>query len=83
MDLIVELKITNIGDWAIIRPLLQRLKIPFVQKIGQKKIEETQLVDDAGAQTLLALQSESPAFVWSPYDSDEAETALLQLLKTN
>lgn len=32
MDLIIELKITNINDWAIIRPLLQRLKIHFVQK---------------------------------------------------
>lgn len=30
---------------------------------------------------LLALQRESPAFVWSPYDSDAAETALLELLK--
>ncbi len=32
MDLIIELKITNLSDWAIIQPLLKRLKITFVQK---------------------------------------------------
>ena len=35
-DLIVELKITNLNDWAIIQPLLQRLKITFVQKETQQ-----------------------------------------------
>ena len=33
MDLIIELKITNLSDWAIIQPLLKRLKISFVQKM--------------------------------------------------
>ena len=33
MDLIVELKITNLSDWAIIQPLLKRLKINFVQNL--------------------------------------------------
>jgi hypothetical protein len=30
--IIVELKITNPKDWAIIQPLLKRLKISFTQK---------------------------------------------------
>jgi hypothetical protein len=30
--MIIELKITNLNDWAIIQPLLKRLKISFVQK---------------------------------------------------
>jgi hypothetical protein len=30
--MIIELKITNLSDWAIIQPLLNRLKIAFVQK---------------------------------------------------
>ncbi len=32
MNLVVELNIKNAGDWAIIQPLLKRLKIHFVQK---------------------------------------------------
>ena len=83
MDLIIELKITNIADWAIIQPLLKRLKISFVQKIPQKEIPITPSVNEGDRDLLLALQRESPAFVWSPYGSDEAETALLELLKNN
>jgi hypothetical protein len=30
--MVIELKITNLNDWAIIQPLLNRLKIAFVQK---------------------------------------------------
>ena len=33
MDLIIELKIKNLSDWAIIQPLLKRLKISFIQKM--------------------------------------------------
>ena len=43
MDLIVELKITNISDWAIIQPLLKRLKIHFVQK----DTEQTSMVGES------------------------------------
>jgi hypothetical protein len=32
MDLVVELKINNLSDWAIIERLLKRLKVNFVQK---------------------------------------------------
>jgi hypothetical protein len=39
--MVIELKITNLSDWAIIQPLLQRLKIAFVQKdIGQTSVAE-------------------------------------------
>lgn len=46
MDLIIELKITNISDWAIIKPLLQRLKIPFIQK-------ETEQVSTLGESSIV------------------------------
>ena len=32
MDLIIELKIKNPSDWAMLQPLLKRLKIRFTQK---------------------------------------------------
>jgi hypothetical protein len=32
MSLVVELKINNLSDWAIIERLLKRLKVNFVQK---------------------------------------------------
>jgi hypothetical protein len=32
MDLVVELKINNLSDWAIIERLLKHLKVDFVQK---------------------------------------------------
>ena len=32
MDLKIELKIKNTSDWAILQPLLERLKIRFTQK---------------------------------------------------
>jgi hypothetical protein len=85
MALIVELKITNLRDWAIIQPLLQRLKIHFVQKTIQKDNEqnlsiiETQKEDDA----LLTLQKQSPAIVWSAYDSPKAAETLMQLLENS
>lgn len=83
MDLIIELKITNIADWAIIQPLLKRLKISFVQKIPQKEILVTPSVNEENRDLLLALQRESSAFFLSPYDSDEAAETLLKLLKNN
>jgi hypothetical protein len=83
MDLIVELKITNLSDWTAIQPLLQRLKIPFVQKVVPKEVEQTAAASDAGAEALLALQRESPAFVWSPYDAFEAEKSLSLLIENN
>jgi hypothetical protein len=73
MDLIVELKITNISDWAAIQPLLHRLKIPFVQRTSLREVAQIPDAIDADAAALLALQRESPAFVWSPYGSDDAE----------
>ena len=83
MDLIVELKITNISDWIAIQPLLQRLKIPFVQRTVPKEVEQTAVASDAGVEALLALQRESSAFFLSPYDSEEAAETLLKLLKSN
>lgn len=83
MDLIIELKITNLGDWAIIQPLLKRLKISFVQKSLQKEIEpitQKQIADDADVHLI---QGESKAIVWSPYDSYDAADVLLQALKNN
>lgn len=82
MDLIVELKITNLSDWAIIQPLLKRLKINFVQKTIQKESEQklpfgqTQPEENA----LLTSLQQTPAEVWSPYDSHKAAESLLQLL---
>ena len=32
MDLIIELKIKNPSDWAMLQPLFKRLKIRFTQK---------------------------------------------------
>ncbi len=84
MDLIIELKITNLGDWAIIQPLLKRLKIPFVQKPLQKEIEQLivqkQVANDIDAQLI---QGESKAIVWSPYDAYVAADVLLKALKNN
>ena len=46
MDLIIELKIKNLSDWAIIQPLLKRLKISFVQKPIQKEVEQNQMASE-------------------------------------
>ena len=35
MDLIIELKIKNPSDWAMLQPLLERLKIRFTKKENQ------------------------------------------------
>jgi hypothetical protein len=32
MDLVIELKIKNPSDWAMLQPLLERLKIRFTKK---------------------------------------------------
>ncbi len=82
MDLIIELKITNVSDWAIIQPLLQRLKIHFVQKTALRENAKIQPLIDAQTEvdTLLTLQEHSPAIVWSAYDSPKAADSLLQLL---
>jgi hypothetical protein len=52
MNLVIELNINNLSDWAIIKPLLERLKIKFVQKNEQKQApalpetENTALLND-------------------------------------
>jgi hypothetical protein len=56
MSLVVELKINNLSDWAIIERLLKRLKVNFVQKNvetptiskEQKLIDELYALLDAG-----------------------------------
>lgn len=42
MDLIIELKIKNPSDWAMLQPLLKRLKIRFIQKneVSQQSVKE-------------------------------------------
>ena len=42
MDLITELKIKNPNDWAMLQPLLKRLKIRFIQKneVSQQSVKE-------------------------------------------
>lgn len=82
MDLIIELRISNINDWAIIQPLLKRLKIHFVQKTIQKENDQSQSISDAqkDVDVLQALQQHAPAIVWSAYDSPKAAETLLQLL---
>lgn len=51
MDVVVELKITNPSDWAIIERLLKRLKISFVQKIvtPQHKPKEQTVLEELNA----------------------------------
>ncbi len=85
MTLVVELKITNLSDWAIIQPLLKRLKIHFVQKPLQRENEQFQSIDDTKTDTakLKTLQQPSPATVWSAYDSPKAAETLLQLLENS
>ncbi len=82
MDLIIELRISNINDWAIIQPLLKRLKIHFVQKTFQKQNDQSQSIPDVqkDVAVLQALQQHPPAIVWSAYDSPKAAETLLQLL---
>ena len=56
MDLVVELKINNPDDWALIEGLLKRLKIDYVQKDievclnpnDQTRIEEFYALLDKG-----------------------------------
>jgi hypothetical protein len=84
MDLIIELKIANVSDWAIIQPLLKRLKIPFVQKSFQKEIEQNPKIQNENLPDFSSsLQGESKAIAWSPYDSYDAAEVLLQALKNN
>ena len=42
MDLIIELKIKNPSDWAMLQPLLKRLRIRFIQKneVPQELVKE-------------------------------------------
>lgn len=56
MDLIIELKINNPSDWAMLQPLLKRLKIRFSQKndASQQSVKEpaenpTSVVDKLNA----------------------------------
>jgi hypothetical protein len=83
MDLIIELKITNVSDWAIIQPLLKRLKIPFVQKTLPKETLLTAQKQVTTTTDAHLMQGESQAVVWSPYDAYDAADVLLQALKNN
>ena len=85
MALIVELKITNLSDWAIIQPLLRRLKIHFVQKPLHPENEQSQPTQSETTETdaLRTLQQPFPATVWSAYDSPKAAETLLQLLENS
>ena len=58
MDLIVELKITNLSDWAIIQPLLKRLKIAFVQK----NTAQTSIVVEPKKETVSTLKPRHAGF---------------------
>jgi hypothetical protein len=84
--MIVELKITNPSDWAIIQPLLKRLKIAFVEKEESlnnmaQKPDAVYYTKEQKLETLI--QSEETAYVWSPYDSFGAAEILLDALKKN
>jgi hypothetical protein len=53
-------------------------------KKGMNSITEFEIPlpqNEENSDFLIALQRESPTFVWSPYDSDEVAPALLDLLK--
>jgi hypothetical protein len=80
MDLIIELRISNISDWAIIQPLLKRLKIAFTQK-SETAIPEpsSQMLTDVEKESLI--QSMNGGFVWSQYDAHEAADILSEILK--
>ena len=91
-DLIVELKITNLSDWAIIQPLLQRLKITFVQKetpqtfIAEpivaytQKEHVTEFVEQPISQLDTLVEN---TYIWSPYDAYDAAEVLLKAMKNN
>jgi hypothetical protein len=84
--MIVELKIANPSDWAIIQPLLKRLKIAFVEKeeSSSNMVQEPEAMYYTKEQKLESLiQSEETAYVWSPYGSFEAAEILLDALKKN
>ena len=82
MDLIIELRISNVQDWAIIQPLLKRLKIHFVQRTIHKENDQSLPVSESqkDVDALQDLQQHTPATVWSAYDSPKAAHTLLQLL---
>jgi hypothetical protein len=80
MDLIVELKITNLSDWIMLQPLLQRLQIAFVQKTeippvsGVTNPSQTALFEDFQGKSIP---------IWSPYEAQDAAEILLQAMKNN
>lgn len=91
--MIIELKITNLNDWAIIQPLLKRLKISFIQKeVEQFFVAEEPAVLYNDKETT-PLFTERPAtqpdllmenaVVWSPFDAYDAAEVLLQAMKNN
>ncbi|MEO0041560.1 MAG: hypothetical protein RL329_1008 [Bacteroidota bacterium] len=83
MDLVIELKITNPTDWAMLQHLLQRLKIPFVQK-GQNALHPS--VITAPITPVTPFQTEllpQEVLVWSPYDAYDAADLLLETMKNN
>lgn len=87
--MIIELKITNLSDWAIIQPLLKRLKIPFVQKDTEQPFtaeESAILYKKKESDISLTKQPDilmENAVVWSPYDAYDAAEVLLEAMKNN
>ena len=91
-DLIIELKITNLSDWAIIQPLLRRLKITFIQKETQQtfiaepitaytqKERVIEFVEQPVNQSDTLVEN---AYIWSPYDAYDAAEVLLEAMKNN
>lgn len=82
----IELKINNPQDWAIIRPLLQRLKIAFVEKKEEQtaNVEEPNtLYTNKDKKLEMLLQSAEVAYVWSPYDAYEAADMLTEMLENH
>jgi hypothetical protein len=83
MDLVIELKISNPTDWAMLQHLLHRLKIPFVQKVPTALPDSS--ISTIATQLPPFFKGEQPTImdVWSPFDAYDAADILLQAMKTN
>ena len=82
----IELKINNPQDWAVLYPLLQRLKIAFIEKHEEQTaiVEEPKTfytTKDKKLETIL--QSAEVAYIWSPYDAYEAADILADVLENH
>ena len=92
-DLIIELKITNLSDWAIIQPLLRRLKITFIQKETQQIFIAEPITAYTQKERVTEFVEQPPisqsdtlvenAYIWSPYDAYDAAEVLLEAMKNN